>query len=279
MRPEFQIDVRENEPLAPLTTFKVGGPAAAAVDDQLLGPLGHLTVRQALSNQAGRLQLLRCQVLRRGYVTLAGGLAGLGVAACGSDKKADDTAATTAARSARRTTPPGRSRADSPARRRAERPAGGGGHRLGRGRGPEDPQALDGRPLGERELQQVVQTGNLLRLQVMAPDGRLIAEAERSLDQREKLELERQLKPVIDEKGGALMSTDGSGFAAADAPQCSSLSTDSMPDATACPTAATGGPARPAGGSCLLPMFTLLGTWLSWLIPLSASLTGLKLSR
>lgn len=78
-------------------------------------------------------------------------------------------------------------------------------------------KALDGRPLGERELQQVVQAGNLLRLQIIAPDGKLLAESERSLDQRQRLELERQLRPVTDEKGGGMSTSDGTGYASADA--------------------------------------------------------------
>lgn len=78
-------------------------------------------------------------------------------------------------------------------------------------------RTLEGRPVSERELQQIVQAGNLLRLQVFAADGRLLAESERSMDQRQRLELERQLRMGLDEKATPLSTSDGGGIASAEA--------------------------------------------------------------
>ncbi|MEP6945244.1 MAG: ATP-binding protein [Acidobacteriota bacterium] len=78
-------------------------------------------------------------------------------------------------------------------------------------------KSLDGRPVSERELQQIVQAGNLLRIQIFGRDGRILIESERSMEQRQKLELERQLRPTSGDLTGDLAASDGSGSASADA--------------------------------------------------------------
>ncbi len=58
-------------------------------------------------------------------------------------------------------------------------------------------RSLEGRSVGDRELEQLVQAGNLLQMQVAAPDGRTLAQSERSMDQRQKLEFESELRSVV----------------------------------------------------------------------------------
>ncbi len=74
---------------------------------------------------------------------------------------------------------------------------------------------LENKSVGNQDLQTILEAGNLTRLEVLSADGSVLARSEKSLDAREKAELEKTLTFIYQNQPDAKVLADGKNFDAA----------------------------------------------------------------
>ncbi len=76
-------------------------------------------------------------------------------------------------------------------------------------------QVLEKRDINNQDLQQLVTAGNLTRLEILAKDGRVLAESEKNLTADQKTELDKTLEFAYQSNFDEQILSDGKGFDAA----------------------------------------------------------------